>query len=454
MNSILHWARACGIYTLGEGPMSKTVHEIRDAIHVFVRLDTDERKVLDSRAVQRLRHIQQLALSCNVYPGATHKRFEHSLGVMELATRIFDVLSERHNDDEILKRLPELAQRDKLFYWRRILRMAALCHDTGHLPFSHAAEKQLLPDGWTHERLTREIILSPEMNQIWSSLTPLLNPEHIVKIAVGPREAKDLRFTVWESILSDIIVADALGADRMDYLLRDSHHAGVVYGRFDHYRLIDTMKILISPSTNEACLGLEEGGIQSAEALLLARYFMYSQVYLHAVRRIYDIHLQDFLVAWLIGGKFSTTVEDHLAMTDNEVTSALYVAARDPAKKGHDPAKRIVSHDHFRVLYERHPDDVAVNPEAAKLIFEAAKLRFGVGSVRFDQYPRKGGVSDFPVAMKDGSVISSLSKSETLRRIPVPAADYVYIDPEKREEAEEWLHVNRSKIIERPKEEA
>src|SRR4029077_18874947 len=100
---------ACGIYIVGNILVWKILHEVRDPIHVFVRLDTDERRVLDSRAVQRLRHIQQLALSCNVYPGATHKRFEHSLGVMELATRIFDVITQDRSDP-IVKRLPELTQ--------------------------------------------------------------------------------------------------------------------------------------------------------------------------------------------------------------------------------------------------------------------------------------------------------------------------------------------------------
>jgi hypothetical protein len=73
--------------------VSKRVHEVRDPIHVFVRLDTDERAVVDSRPFQRLRHIHQLALTYLFYPAATHKRFEHSLGVMELAGRVFDVVT-------------------------------------------------------------------------------------------------------------------------------------------------------------------------------------------------------------------------------------------------------------------------------------------------------------------------------------------------------------------------
>lgn len=136
--------------------------------------------------------------------------------------------------------------------------MAALCHDVGHLPSSHAAEKELLPNDWDHEKLTREIIVSDEMKTIWESIVPLLRPEHI------------------------------------DYLLRDSHHVGVVYGKFDHHRLrlIDTLRILPpaqsgeNEKSQEPALGVEEGGIQSAEALMLARYFMYSQVYFHPVRRM------------------------------------------------------------------------------------------------------------------------------------------------------------------------
>ena len=111
--------------------MSKHVHEIRDPIHVFVRLDDDERRVLASRPFQRLRHIHQLALTSMLYPAATHTRFEHSLGVMELAGRVFDVLTHPDNvSDEIRHLLPDLAHADKLAYWRRVLRMAALCHGT------------------------------------------------------------------------------------------------------------------------------------------------------------------------------------------------------------------------------------------------------------------------------------------------------------------------------------
>ena len=288
--------------------VAKQYHEIRDPIHDFVRLDSDERRVLDSRPVQRLRHIHQLAMSYLVYPGATHKRFEHSLGVMELAGRVFDaVTADRNIHSSVREVVPEIALADSRSYWRKVLRMAALCHDIGHFPFSHAAEKELLPDGWDHERFTAELIQSDALGEIWQSMTPPLMPIHVAKIAVGPERMKGVEFSNWEALLFEIISGDALGVDRMDYLLRDSHHAGVAYDKFDHHRLVDTMRILPdSQQADEPALGVESGGIHSAEALLLARYFMFMQVYYHRVRVAYDFHLQQFLRAWLPGGRFST----------------------------------------------------------------------------------------------------------------------------------------------------
>ncbi|MEW6249087.1 MAG: HD domain-containing protein [Planctomycetota bacterium] len=415
---------------------------------------------MDTAPLQRLRHIHQLALTFLVYPGATHRRFEHSLGVMELAGRVFDVVTHRDAlTDEIRESVPEVADDNKCKYWKRVLRMAALCHDIGHLPFSHAAEATLLPAGWDHERITRALIESPEMAAIWKDVTPPLRPCDVVKLAVGPRKASDLTFTVWETILSEIITGDSFGVDRIDYLLRDSHHAGVAYGRFDHFRLIDELRILPpapaggSDPSSEPALGVEEGGLQSAEALLLARYFMYSQVYFHPVRRIYDIHLKDFLKAWLTGGEFPTAPGNHLRTTDNEVMAAMLNAARDSSAAGHDHACRIVQHEHFRVLYKRHPDDVKKNPEAAKAIFQAATEKFGEDNVRQDRYRGKGGITDFPVRLKDGRTASSLSVSEVLNKVPVAAFDYVFIAPGLEDEAKGWLKENREKIIQPAREE-
>lgn len=136
--------------------------------------------------------------------------------------------------------------------------------------------------------------------------------------------------------MAEIIVGDAFGVDRMDYLLRDSLHTGVAYGKFDHFRLIDTMLILPPPaqgdgkeSSSEPYIGVEAGGLQSAESLLLARYFMFSQVYFHPVRRIYDIHLKDFLLEWLHSGHYPTETEEFSNHTDVEIISDMRQAGKE-----------------------------------------------------------------------------------------------------------------------------
>jgi uncharacterized protein len=268
--------------------------------------------------------------------------------------------------------------------------------------------------------------------------------------------SKEATYSDWEAILAEVIVGDSFGVDRMDYLLRDSHHAGVSYGRFDHYRLMDTLRILPSEhlkGSQEPMLGIEEGGLHCAEALLLARYFMYTQVYFHPVRRIYDIHLKDFLKKWLPEGEFPIEVNEHLALTDHEVSAALLEAARNPSQRGHSEARRIFKREHFRRVYQRNPKDMAVNPNAAKLLFDAACKQFGEDAIRLDYYRQKGGSPDFPVLTKDSRVISSLALSTTLKTLPVAALDYIFIDPSKRREAEDWFEKQRDAIIARSEEE-
>lgn len=449
-------------FQLPERPaMKKLLHEIRDPIHTFIRLDQDEREVVDSAPVQRLRHIHQLAMSYLLYPASTHKRFEHSLGVMELAGRVYDVITSTASHESIRDLLPSA---DEQRYWRRVVRMAALCHDVGHLPFSHAAEHELLPDGWDHERLTVEIIRSPEMEKKWGSMTPPLRSLDIVKLAVGPKKCARYakagalpneaeNFTDWQAILAEVIIGDAFGVDRMDYLLRDAFHAGVAYGRFDHYRLIDTLRILPKEyeGSKEPALGVEEGGLHSAEALLLARYFMYSQVYFHPIRKVYDVHLQDFLSQWLSkngdNGRFSTSIEKHLELTDNEVTVAIRSSARNATALGHDPARRIVEHDHFKMVYRPTPEHLRTDREAAKAVFDAMCHKFGAERFRFmSRTPKSGGII-FPVLKKEGDIVSSLEISEVLKNIPDAGFDYVFAEPSVIENAIEWMSKNSEEII-------
>lgn len=449
--------------------MPQNIQEIRDPIHNFIHFSPDERTVMDSRPVQRLRYIHQLALTYLIYPGATHRRFEHSLGVMELAGRVFDVITHSENiNDEIRANFPKITDQEFLSYWRKVLRIAALIHDIGHPPFSHAAEKELFPTGLDHEAMTKKLISSPEMRSIWKSLTPPLRTDDLLKIALGPKKLPSETFTDWEAVMAEIITGDSFGVDRMDYLLRDAYHAGVAYGRFDHFRLIETLRILPPPPipqrseaqgelffgeivpeelSIEPMLGVLHGGINAAEGLLLARYFMYSQVYFHRNRVVYNLHLRDFLKKWLPKGKLPTSCEKHLRMTDNEVTTAMLTAASNPEQKGHAQAKRIIDRAHFKTVYERNPEDIHHRPDAVKRIAAALQDEFGADNVLISEYIEKGGPPDFPVQMKDGRKYSSMSVSPLLRELPVVATGYVFIEPSLRSAASQWLDDNHHKIL-------
>lgn len=430
-------------------------HEFRDPIHVFVTLDSAERRIVDSRPFQRLRHIHQLATSYLVFPGATHKRFEHSLGVMQLAGVVFDVVTAPGNVHDGIK--AHMPGRHELEYWRRVVRLSALCHDIGHLPFSHAAEHELLPQNWNHERLTYDLIIGEEMRNLLINSLPPVRAEHVAKVAVGPRKLSELgideSFTIWETLLSEIIVGDAFGVDRIDYLLRDAYHAGVVYGRFDHHRLIQTLRILpkSESESKEPWLGIEQGGLEAAEAMSIARYFMYKQIYFHHVRRAYDIHLKDFLKDWLEGGTFPTDIDKHLEITDNEVTAALLSSSRNEKHPGHIHAARLTQRGHFKRLYERTPADIKINRKAVDLIYGALTNKFGTEALRRDSYPPKAATLDFPVLQSNGKIESSINLSDTFEKTRSATFDLILCDRAILDEASGFLVKNKERIIE-PKE--
>jgi hypothetical protein len=426
---------------------ANSLHEIRDAIHTFVRLETCERAVVNSAPYQRLRCIHQLAMTYLVYPGASHSRFEHCLGVMELASRIFDVVTDQRNIHSDVRSCIYLSGGLEHGYWRRVLRMAALCHDLGHLPFSHAAE-DTLPAGWTHEDLSLAIIQSPLMVQIWQDLK--ISAEDIGKLAVGSKHyPKPL--TDWETLLSEIIIGDAFGADRMDYLLRDSHHAGVSYGHFEHHRLIDTMRILPLTENGQILptLGIEQGGLQSAESLLWARYFMYTQLYFHPVRRVYDFHLKEFLKEWLPNGKFSVDLDAHLCLTDTEVISAMRLAARDESAPGHVPARRILQREHFKRVADITDADRDIDPNAAEALSAQLRSEFGNEAVFTDRYTQKGKGIRFPVLTRDGGIEWSTVLSATLKRVPTFTVEYVFVDPLFSDRAKKHVKAFRMKLHEK-----
>ena len=332
--------------------MPKVRHEVRDGVHGFVSFNNLEKRLIDSEPFQRLRCIHQLAMGYQVYPGATHTRFEHSLGVMEVADRIFHAVFDVTVPDPVRERIADELEPRRKENWRQIVRVAALLHDVGHLPFSHAAE-EVLPVGWNHERITAEIVRHSEIARILEGDS--IRPDDVVDLCWDLKKRfrveQDVNLSPWKTLLNEIITGNTFGADRIDYLLRDSWHAGVSYGRFDTGRLIGGLRAVIHPDNQEIALGLDVGSIHSAEALSLARYFMYTQVYFHDVRRVYDRHLRDFLQAWLDGGKFPSSWERIMEYTDHEVTAAIRSSAAQSDDRLKVLAGRLISSMAFSLRF-------------------------------------------------------------------------------------------------------
>lgn len=415
----------------------KVDHEIRDPIYGFITVTTAERKLIDSAPFQRLRHIHQLALTSLIYPGATHRRFEHSLGVMHLAGRVFDVVT-RNLAPAVQARLTET--HESLGQWRAIVRAAALLHDVGHLPFSHAAEEELLPDGLTHESLTIRLLQDDELRSLLEAKPFAACVEDVIKLATG--KDSGLELNAWETILSDIITGSSFGVDRIDYLMRDSYHSGVAYGSLDYLRLTDCVRILPFPGQGQELeeaplhLGVTEGGIYSAEALVMARHWMFSQVYFHRVRMLYDEYLCRFMMEWLGAGGYPSDNAGHLALTDNEVYAALRSAAADKGAPGHEWAGRICRR-HHHALFRTIGEEESLH-QRASLSEKLAALELGLGKNNVLRIRRRksAGVNDFPVQRANGQIAAAKSLSRALSEAPLAFADHVYVSKGLEKEAQ------------------
>jgi hypothetical protein len=197
--------------------------------------------------MQRLRRLSQLGLSNLVYPGANHSRFEHSLGVMHLATMLTGKI-DSVTDEE-----------------KEELRVAALLHDVGHGPYSHVTENLTKLYTRQHHEDVHEILKKGELGEILSDNG--LNPANIEDHIQGKTD------------LGKILNSE-IDVDRMDYLVRDSHYTGVAFGLVDHVRLINEMKFY------ENNLVVNAGGVKAAESLLVSRFLMHPSVYYHHVSRI------------------------------------------------------------------------------------------------------------------------------------------------------------------------
>lgn len=385
--------------------------KIYDAVHGFIRFSEIERQLIDSEPFQRLHYIHQLGIAYVVYPGATHTRFEHSLGCMELATRIFDRITSKFS----------LENRD---YWLQIIRLAALCHDLGHLPFSHLAEKELL-GAFGHEEWTVKIIQSSFLKLVWPRKDVV---DDVLKMAIGERKLKEMGvthspFTPEQRVLSQIITADFFGADRIDYLLRDAQCTGVAYGLFDYQQLIEMLCVV--PKDGGLQLGIEENGIASCEALLLARHFMHQRVYQYSTVKAYKFHLTRFMKDFYSEGNYLSSLEAYLSLSDCEILTALRKAASDLTAPGHVDAECFLRRENrFKAVTLREGIGESELQEISKELEIPSDSIFWEASSH--QKGHKG--FSFPVQMRSGAILLGHELSQI--SIPSGRMQWAYVHPD------------------------
>jgi len=233
---------------------------IFDELYGSVGITEVENELVDTPVFQRLRRIQHLGCVSLVYPGATHTRFSHSIGTVFVMDRLARSLKLSTNS-EILQ----------------LLRLVALLHDVGHLPFSHMPDAFLKKEG--HEALGQRIIHETPISDILTKHR--VDPSEIVKVL---NKSSDERYS--------ILIDSDLDVDKMDYLMRDAHHTGVSYGIVDLDRLLRTIYF-----DSEKRLCVRYKGKQALENFVLARYYMYSTVYHHSTVASFELMLRQIFKA-------------------------------------------------------------------------------------------------------------------------------------------------------------
>lgn len=232
---------------------------IRDPLWNNIRVDPLALRLVDTPAFQRLRYVRQLGLAYLVYPGASHSRFEHALGAYHLAQRALTLFDEREPARQI--------DADTC----RLVRCAALLHDIGHYPFSHALEEI---GALHHEEVARPLVTTGEVAAVLREALGEGAPERIMALIRGQSD----------SPLQGLI-SGSLDLDKIEYLKRDAFMCGVNYGDIDADRLLDSLRLVRDPERGVSTVGISEKGLSALESLLFAKYQMYRNVYWHhAVR--------------------------------------------------------------------------------------------------------------------------------------------------------------------------
>lgn len=374
------WTHRCGAPDHAD-ERRRRVTIVRDPLWNNIPLDADAMQLVDTAVFQRLRYVRQLGLAFLVYPGATHSRFEHALGTYHLAGRTLVLLRDRGE-------LARMAADECA-----VVRAAALLHDVGHYPFSHALEEI---GALHHETVARSLIVEGEVAAVLAS-------------TIGPTAAERVHAIICCESGSPLqgLISGSLDLDKIEYLKRDALMCGVPYGEIDVERLLHSLTIVEDPATGAPVVGLVEKGLAALESLLFAKYQMYRNVYWHhAVRSataMYKRLVDDALRSGAIEERelAGFTDEGLLHRLEERAPSALIDALRN--RRLHKRAFELSATE-----LEAGRGDWIATDRARVLEAEdelAKELGVAPGAVLLDypEKPRMLGL-DLPVRMKGGEV--------------------------------------------------
>lgn len=329
---------------------------IKDPIYGYIAITDLEKTVIDTRVVQRLRRLRQLAGAEFVYPGANHTRFEHSVGAMHLAGLLGEKISGK--EEEI-----------------QAFRLAALLHDVGHGPFSHIFEHILSRCNRTHEDITTWLIQKTELADVLKEAG--IDAREMSLLAVGKLESRDKSYF-------NQVIRSSVDVDKLDYIVRDSFHTGAEYGGVDVFRLIYTIEPF------QGNLAVNTTALSTLEGLLIARVLSFRSIYYHRVCRAVQLMLAEALdlADAELGLSAFATPDDYLNMDDYGVWSQLKrCAASRPIME------RLERRDLLKCAYtaesmvQQHPTmDLFAKDAVRKQVEEeiAAKAKVAAADVRID----------------------------------------------------------------------
>ncbi len=351
--------------------------EIRDPVHGTITLNNAETAVLDSSECQRLRAIKQLGFSEFSFPGATHNRYIHSIGVSHLAGLAFDSIFKNYM----------FANSSIRYRLRQCLKLGALLHDVGHGPLSHAIEAVMPPVGElkveaykhrnhptapqtraTHEDYTIKFVTGSGLTKILEKNFEDISPLHVACLidkSLNPPDDFFIDHGVdFRPILSQIVSSE-LDVDRMDYLERDSYFCGTNYGKVDLHWLLSNLTY--HNVDNKLYLALNRRALYTFDDFLISRHHMHLMVYFHHKSIIFE----EMMVRYLE----SPDCKFHLPADINEYTKYTdYKLFEHLSNSKNEWAQRISRRDPYKVLIEIHNTEGSHRAENIKNYLEEKEI--------------------------------------------------------------------------------